>query len=58
MTLSLTDGDVGSTIWPEPFRAIYIVTFAQTLSLRLAVQNRARHRIVFEEGTPQSHIEI
>jgi hypothetical protein len=50
MTLSLTDGDVGSTIWPEPFRAIYIVTFAQTLSMRLAVQNRARHRIVFEEA--------
>ncbi len=50
MTLSLTDGDVGSTIWPEPFRAIYTVTFAQTLSLRLAVQNRARHRIVFEEA--------
>jgi len=50
MTLSLTDGDVGSTIWPEPFRAIYIVTFARTLSLRLAVQNRARHRIVFEEA--------
>ena len=50
MTLGLTDGDVGSTIWPEPFRAIYTVTFAQTLSLRLAVQNRARHPIVFEEA--------
>jgi glucose-6-phosphate 1-epimerase len=50
MTLSLTDGDVGSTIWPEPFCAIYTVTFAQTLSLRLAVQNRAGHRIVFEEA--------
>jgi glucose-6-phosphate 1-epimerase len=50
MTLRLADGDVGSTIWPEPFRAIYTVTFAQTLSLRLAVQNRARHRIVFEEA--------
>jgi glucose-6-phosphate 1-epimerase len=50
MTLSLTDGDVGSTIWPEPFRAIYTVTFAQTLLLRLAVQNRARHPIVFEEA--------
>jgi glucose-6-phosphate 1-epimerase len=51
MTLSLMDGDVGSAIWPELFRAIYTVTFAQTLSLRLAVQNRARrHRIVFEEA--------
>jgi glucose-6-phosphate 1-epimerase len=50
MTLSLTDDDVGSTIWPEPFRAIYTVTFAQTLSLRLAVQNRARRRIIFEEA--------
>jgi glucose-6-phosphate 1-epimerase len=50
MTLSLTDGNIGSTIWPEPFRAIYTVTFAQTLSLRLAVQNRARHPIVFEEA--------
>jgi glucose-6-phosphate 1-epimerase len=50
MTLSLADGDVGSTIWPEPFRAIYTVTFSQTLSLRLAVQNRAKHRIVFEEA--------
>jgi glucose-6-phosphate 1-epimerase len=26
------------------------VTFAQTLSLRLAVQNRARHQIAFEEA--------
>ena len=50
MTLSLTDSDIGSTIWSEPFRAIYTVTFAQTLSLRLAVQNRARHPIVFEEA--------
>jgi glucose-6-phosphate 1-epimerase len=50
MTLSLMDSDVSSTIWPEPFRAIYTVTFAQTLSLRLTVQNRARHRIVFEEA--------
>jgi glucose-6-phosphate 1-epimerase len=50
MSLSLTDGDVGSTIWPEAFRAVYTVTFAQTLSLRLAAQNRARHPIVFEEA--------
>jgi hypothetical protein len=38
ITLSLTVGDVGSTIWPEPFRAVYTVIFAQTLSLRLTVQ--------------------
>ena len=50
MTLSLTDGDVGWTIWPEPFRAIYTVNFAQTLSLGLTVDNRARHPIVFEEA--------
>jgi glucose-6-phosphate 1-epimerase len=50
LTLSLGDGDVGSAFWPERFRAIYIVTFAQTLSLRLAVQNRAAHPIVFEEA--------
>jgi glucose-6-phosphate 1-epimerase len=50
MTLSLTDGDVGGMIWPEPFRAIYTVTFAQTLSSRLTVQNLARHPIRFEEA--------
>jgi glucose-6-phosphate 1-epimerase len=50
LTLSLADGDVGSPFWPEPFRAIYTVTFAQTLSLCLAVQNRAKHPIVFEEA--------
>jgi glucose-6-phosphate 1-epimerase len=50
LTLSLDDGDVGSPFWPECFRAIYSVTFAQTLSLRLAVQNRATHPILFEEA--------
>jgi len=50
LALSLGDGDVGSAFWPEHFRAIYTVTFAQTLSLRLAVQNRATHPIVFEEA--------
>jgi glucose-6-phosphate 1-epimerase len=50
LTLSLGDGDVGSRFWPEPFRAIYTVTFARTLSLRLAVQNRATHPITFEEA--------
>jgi hypothetical protein len=50
LTLSLDDGDVGSPFWLKRFRAIYSVTFAQTLSLRLAVQNRAMHPIVFEEA--------
>src|SRR5262249_54312994 len=50
LTLSLGDGDVGSPFWPEPFRAIYTVTFARTLSLRLTVQNRAMHPILFEEA--------
>jgi glucose-6-phosphate 1-epimerase len=50
LTLSLGDGDVGSPFWPEPFRATYTVVFAQTLSLRLAVQNRATHPISFEEA--------
>jgi glucose-6-phosphate 1-epimerase len=50
LTFSLGDGDVGSPFWPEPFRAIYTVVFAQTLSLRLAVQNRAAHPIIFEEA--------
>src|ERR1700730_3831451 len=50
LTLTLALGDVGSPFWPEPFRAIYTVVFAQTLSLRLAVQNRATHPIIFEEA--------
>ena len=50
LTLSLGDGDVGSPFWPEWFRAIYSVTFGQTLSLRLAVQNRAMHPILFEDA--------
>jgi len=50
LTLSLGDNDVGSQFWPEPFHAIYTVTFARPLSLRLAVQNRATHPITFEEA--------
>ena len=50
LTLSLSDDDVRSRFWPELFRAIYTVTFARTLSLRLAVQNRATHPITFEEA--------
>ena len=54
LTLSLGDGDVGSPFWPERFRAIYTVTFGRTLSLRLAVQNRATHPIGVEEALPTS----
>jgi glucose-6-phosphate 1-epimerase len=50
LTLSLDDGDVGSPFWPDRFRAIYSVTFGQTLSLRLAVQNPAMHPILFEDA--------
>ena len=50
LTLSLGDGEVGSRFWSEPFRAIYTVTFARTLSLRLSVQNRATSPITFEEA--------
>jgi D-hexose-6-phosphate mutarotase len=50
LTLGLGDNDVGSQFWPEPFHAIYTVTFARILSLRLAVQNRAMHPITFEEA--------
>lgn len=50
MTFSLGDADVVSQFWPEPFRAIYRVTFAKTLLLHFAVQNRARHPIVFEQA--------
>jgi glucose-6-phosphate 1-epimerase len=50
LTFSFSDADVGSPFWPEPFRAIYTVIFGQTLSLRLAVQNRANHPIIFEEA--------
>jgi glucose-6-phosphate 1-epimerase len=50
LTLRLSDGDVGSPFWPQRFRAIYTVSFAPALSLRLAVQNRATHPIRFEEA--------
>ncbi len=50
LTLSLDDRDVRSRFWPEGFRAIYDVTFSTTLSLRLAVENRATHLITFEEA--------
>jgi glucose-6-phosphate 1-epimerase len=50
LTFGLSDRDVGSPIWPEPFRAIYTVVFGQTLTLGLTIQNRAGHPIVFEEA--------
>jgi glucose-6-phosphate 1-epimerase len=50
LTLSLSDGDAGSPVWPAPVRAIYTVNFGKTLSLRLAVQNRATHPIIFEQA--------
>ena len=42
LTLSLGDGDGRSQLWPEPFRAIYSVTFAPTLLLRLEYQGSRR----------------
>jgi glucose-6-phosphate 1-epimerase len=50
LTLSLSDGDVASPFWPGRFRAIYTVTFAPILSLRLTVQNRMTYPILFEEA--------
>ena len=50
LTLSLADDDVRSPFWPAPFRATCTVTFARTLSLRLAVQNRATNSISFEQA--------
>lgn len=50
LSFSLADSDVGSTIWPEPFRAVYTVTFGPVLSLRLAVENRGAQPFVFEEA--------
>jgi glucose-6-phosphate 1-epimerase len=50
LTLSLGDDDVRSRFWPERFRAIYNVTFARTLSLRLTVQNLSPHVVTFEEA--------
>jgi D-hexose-6-phosphate mutarotase len=50
LTLSLTDGEISSSFWPEPFRAAYTAVFADGLSLRLSIQNRARHSIAFEEA--------
>jgi glucose-6-phosphate 1-epimerase len=50
LSFSLADDDVGSALWPEPFGAIYTVTFAQILSLHLTVENRATHPILFEEA--------
>ena len=50
LSLSITAEEATSPFWPEPFRAVYTVTFGPTLSVALAVQNRAGHEIVFEEA--------
>src|SRR4029077_11350020 len=38
LNFSLTERDISSEFWPDPYRAVYSVTFGQTLSLRLLVQ--------------------
>jgi len=58
LTFSLGDGDVGSPAWLEPFRAIYTVTFAQTLSLRLTVQNRATRPTLLRDLRYQHHRDL
>jgi glucose-6-phosphate 1-epimerase len=50
MQLSITAAEATSPFWPEPFRAVYAVSFGKTLAVTLAVQNRAGHEIVFEEA--------
>jgi glucose-6-phosphate 1-epimerase len=50
MSLSLTSDATTSPFWPDAYRAVYTVTFGRTLSLSLAVQNRAGKPIVFEEA--------
>src|SRR5205814_3133659 len=50
MTLSLTSDDISSPAWPNRYRAVYTVTFGKTLSLSLAMQNRAGRPVVFEEA--------
>lgn len=50
MALSFGPSDPPSEFWPEPFHATYTVTFGKTLSVALAVQNKASHPVVFEEA--------
>ncbi len=57
LTFGLADADAASAFWPEPFRATYKVTFAQGLSLQLAVQNRSTRPIFFEEA-PHTYFAI
>jgi len=50
MTFSLSSDEATSPFWPEPYRALYTVSFGRTLSLTMTVQNRAGHPITFEEA--------
>src|SRR5260221_3921448 len=50
LSLSIEPAQPMSPFWPELFRAVYTVSFGKTLSVSLAVQNRAGHEIVFEEA--------
>ena len=50
LSLSITDADAASPFWPEPYRAVYTVTFGPALSVVLTVQNRAGREIVYEEA--------
>ena len=50
LNFSLTERDISSEFWPDPYRAVYSVTFGQTLSLRLLVHNRAAQAVILEEA--------
>jgi len=54
LTLGLGDNDVGSQFWPEPFPCdLHRDLSRETLSLRLAVQNRAMPPDHFRGGAAQ-----
>lgn len=50
LRFELTSEDASSPFWPEPYHATYAVGFGRSLSLSLAVQNRARRPAIFEEA--------
>lgn len=50
LTLSVGSDEVTSPYWPEPYRAVYAITFGRTLSLSFTVQNRAPRPVAFEEA--------
>ena len=50
LSFELSSDDVTSPFWPERYRATYTVGFGRTLSLALAVQNRAGKPVVYEEA--------